>query len=107
MNSGTLQNNTNVVKFDGNDPERVGQVKGIQEQERTSTKHAPAIESRSRSTARRSAAASRKTTNSGPVSPKHAKILEQELTDEIPGDELEALNMYLEKQRKRDPFWGK
>jgi translation initiation factor 5B len=38
---------------------------------------------------------------------KHAKILEQELADDIPSDELEALNQYLEKLRKRDPFWGK
>ena len=38
---------------------------------------------------------------------KHAKILEQELKEEIPADEREALNAYLEKMRKRDPFWGK
>ena len=38
---------------------------------------------------------------------KHAKILEQELKEEIPMDEREALNMYLDKRRKRDPFWGK
>jgi hypothetical protein len=38
---------------------------------------------------------------------KHAKILEQELSDEIPADELEALSGYLKKRRKRDPFWGK
>ncbi|MFW5948763.1 MAG: translation initiation factor IF-2, partial [Halolamina sp.] len=38
---------------------------------------------------------------------KHAKILEQELKEEIPADEREALNAYLETMRKRDPFWGK
>ena len=38
---------------------------------------------------------------------KHAKILEQELSDDIPADELEALTGYLDKHRKRDPFWGK
>ena len=38
---------------------------------------------------------------------KHARVLEQELTDEIPADELEALSDYLEKRRNRDPFWGK
>ena len=38
---------------------------------------------------------------------KHAKILEQELTNELPGDEIEVLNRYLEHQRNRDPFWGK
>jgi len=38
---------------------------------------------------------------------KHAKILEQELKEDITGDEREALSQYLEKQRNRDPFWGK
>jgi translation initiation factor 5B len=34
-------------------------------------------------------------------------VLEQELTEDIPADELEALHVYLDKQRQRDPFWGK
>jgi translation initiation factor 5B len=38
---------------------------------------------------------------------KHAKILEQELSEEIRADEFEALGAYLDKHRKRDPFWGK
>lgn len=38
---------------------------------------------------------------------KHAKILEQELKEEITADEREALAAYLETKRKRDPFWGK
>jgi translation initiation factor 5B len=38
---------------------------------------------------------------------KHAKVLEQELAEEIPADEREALHQFLEIQRKRDPFWGK
>ena len=38
---------------------------------------------------------------------KHAKILEQELSSDIPADELEALQSYLDKHRRRDPFWGK
>ena len=38
---------------------------------------------------------------------KHAKILEQELTEDISADEREVLSMYLEKRRDRDPFWGK
>jgi len=37
---------------------------------------------------------------------KHAKILEQELKEEITADEREALAAYLETKRKRDPFWG-
>jgi len=38
---------------------------------------------------------------------KHAKVLEQELLEELTGDERETLSMYLEKRRKVDPFWGK
>ncbi|MFB6135068.1 MAG: translation initiation factor IF-2 [Halanaeroarchaeum sp.] len=38
---------------------------------------------------------------------KHAKVLEQELKSDLPADEREALNQYLETRRKRDPFWGK
>jgi translation initiation factor 5B len=38
---------------------------------------------------------------------KHAKILEQELRDELPSDEIEALTQYLERKRKTDPFWAK
>jgi translation initiation factor 5B len=38
---------------------------------------------------------------------KHAKVLEQELREDLPADEREALSQYLETRRKRDPFWGK
>jgi translation initiation factor 5B len=38
---------------------------------------------------------------------KHARILEQELTEDIPADELEALQGFLDIHRRRDPFWGK
>jgi translation initiation factor 5B len=38
---------------------------------------------------------------------KHAKILEQELAEDIPADERETLSMYLEKRRNKEPFWGK
>ncbi|MFB6085700.1 MAG: translation initiation factor IF-2 [Halodesulfurarchaeum sp.] len=37
----------------------------------------------------------------------HAKVLEQELREDLPADEREALAMFLEKRRKKDPFWGK
>ncbi|MEF8772370.1 translation initiation factor IF-2 [Halodesulfurarchaeum sp.] len=37
----------------------------------------------------------------------HAKVLEQELREDLPADEREALAQYLEIQRERDPFWGK
>ncbi|MFC1786468.1 translation initiation factor IF-2 [Halobacteriota archaeon] len=38
---------------------------------------------------------------------KHAKILEQELRDTIPADELETLEAFLEIKRKSDPFWAR
>ena len=38
---------------------------------------------------------------------KHAKILEQELEDELAATEVETLQAYLDRHRRRDPFWGK
>ncbi len=108
VNAGTIQNNNFVVKWDGNETERVGQVKGIQEQgedvdeARAGNRVSVAIDG---PTVGRQIKEGDELWMEVPE--KHAKILEQELKDEIPGDELEALNMYLEKQRKRDPFWGK
>ncbi|MFC4436710.1 MULTISPECIES: translation initiation factor IF-2 [Natrialbaceae] len=108
VNSGTIQNNTNVVKFDGNEPERVGQIKGIQEQgedvdeARAGNRVSVAIDG---PTVGRQIEEDDELWTEIPE--KHGKILEQELASEIPGDELEALNMYLDKQRSRDPFWGK
>ncbi len=108
VNAGTIQNNANVVKFDGNEPNRVGQVKGIQEQgedvdeARAGNRVSVAIDG---PTVGRQIEEDDELWIEIPE--KHAKILEQELADEIPGDELEALNMYLDNQRSRDPFWGK
>ncbi|MFB1063536.1 translation initiation factor IF-2 [Natrinema sp. H-ect4] len=108
VNAGTVQNNANVVKFDGNEADRVGQVKGIQEQGEDVDEV--------RAGNRVSVAIDGPTVGRGieeddelwiEIPEKHAKILEQELASDIPGDELEALNMYLDKQRSRDPFWGK
>jgi len=108
VNAGTVQNNANVVKFDGNEADRVGQVKGIQEQGEDVDEV--------RAGNRVSVAIDGLTVGRGieeddelwiEIPEKHAKILEQELASDIPGDELEALNMYLDKQRSRDPFWGK
>ncbi|ELY42908.1 translation initiation factor IF-2 [Natronorubrum tibetense] len=108
VNSGTVQNNANVVKFENNEPNRVGQVKGIQEQgedvdeARAGNRVSVAIDG---PTVGRQIEEDDELWIQIPE--KHAKILEQELASEIPGDELEALNMYLDKQRSRDPFWGK
>jgi len=37
----------------------------------------------------------------------HAKVLEQELREDLPADEREALAQFLDDRRDRDPFWGK
>ncbi|MFC6954003.1 translation initiation factor IF-2 [Halorubellus litoreus] len=106
--SGTVKNNMNVVKFEGNEPTRVGQLKGIQEngedvdEARAGSRVSLAIDG---PTVGRQIEEGDELWIEIPE--KHAKILEQELKEEIPMDEREALNQYLEKQRNRDPFWGK
>lgn len=106
--SGTLKNNTNIAKWEGNEPNRVGQLSGIQEQGEDVSK--------ARAGKRVSVAIDGPTVGRQieegdelwvELPEKHAKILEQELSDDIPADELEALTGYLDKQRQRDPFWGK
>jgi translation initiation factor 5B len=106
--SGTLQNNTRVGLFEGNEFERVGQLSGIQEQGEDVDE--------ARAGSRVSVAIDGPTVGRGidegdelwvDLPEKHAKILEQELEDEIPTDELEALQGFLDKHRRRDPFWGK
>jgi translation initiation factor 5B len=106
--SGTLKNNQYVVKWDGNEPTRVGQLSGIQEQGEDA--------SEARAGKRVSVAIDGPTVGRQidegdelwiDLPEKHAKILEQELSSEIPADELEALQAYLDKHRRRDPFWGK
>jgi translation initiation factor 5B len=106
--SGTLKRNARVVDFAERDPSRVGQVKGIQEQGEDVDQ--------ARSGERVSVAIDGPTVGRqieegdtlwSELPEKHAKVLEQELTDDIPADELEALSMYLDKHRQRDPFWGK
>ena len=106
--SGTLKNNQYVVKWDGAKPKRVGQLNGIQEQGDDV--------SEARAGKRVSVAIDGPTVGRQidegdelwiDLPEKHAKILEQELSNEIPADELEALQSYLDKHRRRDPFWGK
>ncbi|PSQ29106.1 translation initiation factor IF-2 [Halobacteriales archaeon QS_9_68_17] len=106
--AGTVKNNSRVVLFEGNEPDRVGQIKGIQEQgedvdeARRGDRVSVAIDG---PTVGRQIEESDELWTALPE--KHAKILEQELSDDIPADEFEALQQYLDKQRKRDPFWGK
>ncbi|MDZ5811244.1 translation initiation factor IF-2 [Halorubrum sp. AD140] len=106
--SGTVQNNRNVGVFEGNEFERVGQLSGIQKQGDDVDE--------ARAGERVSVAIDGPTVGRGieegdtlwiEVPEKHAKILEQELKEEITADEREALAAYLETKRKRDPFWGK
>jgi translation initiation factor 5B len=106
--SGTVQNNQRVVKWEGDSPTRVGELSGIQEQGEDV--------SEARAGKRVSVAIDGPTVGRQieegdelwiELPEKHAKILEQELSTEIPADELEALQAYLDKHRRRDPFWGK
>jgi translation initiation factor 5B len=106
--AGTLKNNQRVVRWDGDEPTRVGELNGIQEQgedvseARAGTRVSVAIDG---PTVGRQIDEGDELWIELPE--KHAKILEQELSDEIPADELEALTGYLDNHRRRDPFWGK
>jgi len=106
--SGTIQNNRNVGLFEGNEFERVGGLSGIQKQGDDVDE--------ARSGERVSIAIDGPTVGRDieegdtlwtEVPEKHAKILEQELKEEITADERETLSAYLDTKRKRDPFWGK
>jgi translation initiation factor 5B len=106
--AGTLQNNRNVGCFEGNEFERVGSLSGIQKQGDDV--------SEARAGERVSIAIDGPTVGRDieegdtlwtELPEKHAKILEQELKEEITADEREALSGYLDTRRKRDPFWGK
>jgi translation initiation factor 5B len=106
--SGELRRNTNIVRWDGNEPTRVGRLKSLQDEgedvdsARTGERLAASIDGPT---------VGRQIEEGDDlwveVPEKHAKILEQELKEDISVDEREALSMYLEHHRNRDPFWGK
>ena len=106
--SGTLKRNSTVAKFDNGETTRVGTMKSIQDegedvdQARMGDRVAVSIDG---PTVGRGIEEGDELWIELPE--KHAKILEQELKEDIPGDERETLGMYLEKRRSRDPFWGK
>jgi len=106
--SGTLKRNSKVVRWESGGPERVGDLKSIQDEGedvdelRAGERAAVSIDG---PTVGRQIEEGDELWTELPE--KHAKILEQELSEEIPTDELEALGMYLDEHRKRDPFWGK
>ncbi|WP_435124203.1 translation initiation factor IF-2 [Halobaculum sp. D14] len=106
--SGVLQNNRNLATFDGAEPDRVGTLSGIQKQgddvdeARAGERVSIAIDG---PTVGRQIEEGDELWVDLPE--KHAKILEQELSGEISATEVEALNAYLDKRRKQNPFWGK
>jgi translation initiation factor 5B len=106
--AGTLKRNSNIAKWEGGKPKRVGMLKSIQDEGedidelRAGERAAVSIDG---PTVGRQIEEGDELWTELPE--KHAKILEQELRDEIPSDEIEALSQYLEKHRKVDPFWGK
>ncbi|SDY56926.1 translation initiation factor IF-2 [Halopenitus persicus] len=106
--AGTLQNNRHVVAFENGEPDRRGQLSGIQkqgedvEEARAGERVSVAIDGPT--VGRQIEEGDVLWTE---IPEKHAKILEQELANDITADELEALHGYLDKRRSRDPFWGK
>ncbi|MFC7133551.1 MULTISPECIES: translation initiation factor IF-2 [Salinibaculum] len=108
IRGGLLRRNSRIVNFDGAEPERVGMLKTIQDEgedvdeARTGERVAVSIDG---PTVGRQIEEGDELWVEIPE--KHAKILEQELTEDISADEREVLSMYLEKHRERDPFWGK
>jgi translation initiation factor 5B len=108
VRGGLLGRNSRVVRFEGDEPDRVGMLKSIQDEgedvdeARTGERVAVSIDG---PTVGRQIEEGDELWVEIPE--KHAKILEQELLEDISADEREALRLYLEKHRNRDPFWGK
>jgi translation initiation factor 5B len=108
VRGGLLRRNTHVVRFDGDESERVGTLKSIQEEgedvneARTGERVAVSIDGPT--VGRQMEEGDELWTE---IPEKHAKILEQELIEDVSADEREVLSMYLDKRRDRDPFWGK
>ncbi|KAA9405297.1 translation initiation factor IF-2 [Haloarcula sp. KBTZ06] len=106
--SGELRRNVNVVRWENGEANRVGTLKTIQDEgedvdsARAGERMAVSIQGPT---------VGRQVEEGDDlwveIPEKHAKILEQELKEDISVDEREALSMYLEKHRNRDPFWGK
>ncbi len=108
IRGGLLRRNSNIVSFEGSEPDRVGLLKSIQDggedvdEARTGERVAVSLDG---PTVGRQIEEGDELWVEIPE--KHAKILEQELAEDISADEREVLSMYLEKHRNRDPFWGK
>jgi len=108
IGGGLLRRNIRVVKWNGGEPERIGLLKSIQDEgedvneARTGERVAVSIDG---PTVGRGVEEGDELWTEIPE--KHAKILEQELAEDISADEREVLSMYLDRHRNRDPFWGK
>ncbi len=106
--AGTLKRNVRLARFDGGPPVRVGLVQGIQSQgedldeARAGERISVAIDG---PTVGRDIDEGDELWTDLPE--KHAKILEQELREELPADEREALQAFLEKRRASETFWAK
>ncbi len=105
---GTIRRNVPVVDLDGGEDRVVGMLKGIQsagedvDEARAGEQVSVAIDG---PTVGRQIDEGDTLWIDLPET--HAKVLEQELFEEIPPDERDALQMYLEHKRTEDPFWGK
>ena len=108
VRGGLLRRNANVVNFEGSEPERVGTLQTIQDEgedvDEARTGERVAVSIQGPTVGRQIKEGDELWVG---IPEKHAKILEQELLEDITGDEREALSMYLDKHRERDPFWGK
>ena len=108
IRGGLLRRNSRVVSFEGAEPDRVGTLQSIQDEgedvDEVRTGERVAVSIQGPTVGRQIKEGDELWVE---IPEKHAKILEQELAEDITGDEREVLSMYLDKHRERDPFWGK
>jgi len=108
VRGGLLRRNSRVARFEGDEPDRVGTLKSIQDEgedvEEARTGERVAVSIDGPTVGRQIKEGDVLWTE---IPEKHAKILEQELHEDISADEREVLSMYLDRRRNRDPSWGK
>ncbi|MEF8976621.1 MAG: translation initiation factor IF-2 [Halapricum sp.] len=105
---GLLRRDVNVGRFEDGEFERVGHLKTIQDEgedvDEASRGDRVAVSIEGPTVGRQIEEGEKLWVE---IPEKHAKILEQELKEEITGGEREVLKRYLDTHRQRDPFWGK
>ncbi|MFB6111768.1 MAG: translation initiation factor IF-2 [Halobacteriaceae archaeon] len=108
IQAGTLKRNVPLATYDGEEFTRVGVVNGIQEQgeevDEASTGDRVSVAIDGPTVGRQIHEDDELWVD---LHEKHAKILEQELAEEITADESETLSLFLDRKRSRDPFWAK